>query len=352
MTVTASGLPRQMLYALSLDTGKILPNWPLNVQSAMLAKHAAFDSKYQGERSALQLFGGNLYVNYAGRAGDCGSYHGVVVEFSTAPTPAVIGAWETRARGGGIWAQGGTASDGTSLYATTGNTFGATSWADGEAVLRLLPGLARSTNRKDYFTPSNWQSLDYQDLDLGGTEALPFAVPTTPSGTAPRVLALGKDGNAYLMNAVKLGGIGGQLATLQVSSGKIITAPAVYNASTATMVAFTNPSGPTASCSGNNLTMLNVTASATAPLSIAWCAPLNGKGAPIITTTDGVADAIVWVVGVGGDNQLHAFDAATGETLFAGGGVTMSGVHRFSTLIAANRHLYVAADRTVYAFTF
>jgi len=61
---------------------------------------------------------------------------------------------------------------------------------------------------------------------------------------------------------------------------------------------------------------------------------------------------IVWVVGVGGDNQLHAFDAATGETLFAGGGVTMSGVHRFSTLIAANRHLYVAADRTVYAFTF
>jgi hypothetical protein len=34
------------------------------------------------------------------------------------------------------------------------------------------------------------------------------------------------------------------------------------------------------------------------------------------------------------------------------GGIAMNGLHNCGTLIAANRHLYVAADGTVYAFTF
>jgi len=345
-------IPRQMIYALSLSDGKILPNWPLDVQVAMGARHVPFASKYQGERSALQLFGGDVYVNYAGRAGDCGTYHGMVIEISPAPTPTLAASWATRAHRGGIWAQGGIATDGTSLYATTGNTVGASRWEDGEAVVRLLPGLAHSISTKDYFTPSDWKTLDNDDLDLGGTEALPFTVPTTPSGTAPRVLALGKDGNAYLTNAANLGGIGGQIATLQVSTGKIITAAAVYNGSTGTMVAFTNHGGTAGNCSGNNLTMLEVTSSATTPLSVAWCAAFSGGGAPIITTTDGTSDPIAWVVGAGADNLLHGFNALTGKAVFSGGGVLMKGLHGFSTLIAANGHLYVGADGTVYAFKF
>jgi hypothetical protein len=244
------------------------------------------------------------------------------------------------------------ASDGSSLYATTGNTFGATSWEDGEAVVRLLPGLAHSTSPKDYFTPSNWKSLDNQDLDLGGTEALPFTVPTKPSGTAPRVLALGKDGKAYLMNAANLGGVGGQLATLQASNSEIITEPAVYPDSASTLVAFTNYSGAGPNCSGNVLTMLKVTSSATSPLSVAWCAAISGGGAPIITTTDGATNPVVWVVGAEGDNMLQGFYAYTGKVLFSGGHVALNGVRHLGTLIAANGHLYVGADGTVYAFKF
>ena len=352
MTVTGKGAPRQMLYALSLASGQVLPSWPLDVQAAMVARRAGFPSKYQGERSALQLFGGNLYVNYAGRFGDCGPYNGTVIEFSPSPTPSIVGSWKTRAHGGGIWAQGGIASDGTSLYATTGNTFGSTVWRDGEAVVRLTPGLARSTAKKDYFTPSNWLTLDYEDLDLGGTEALPLSVPTNPSGTVSRVLALGKDGNAYLMDAANLGGVGGQLAVFHASNSEIITEPAVYNTAASTKVAFTNYAGPTASCSGNNLTMLNVTSAASAPVSIAWCQPISGGGAPIVTTTNGTANPIVWVVGAEGDNQLHGFNALTGATVFSGGGVSLNGVRHLSTILAANRHLYVAADGKIYAFTF
>jgi hypothetical protein len=89
-------------------------------------------------------------------------------------------------------------------------------------------------------------------------------------------------------------------------------------------------------------------------LRVAWCANENGRGSPIITTTDGKANPIVWAVGAEGDNRLHGFRGDTGAVVFSGGGQdeAMSQVRRFQTLIAAGDHLYVAADHGVYAFAF
>jgi len=351
MTIQPGNLPRHMIYALSLTNGKVVPHWPLNVDNAMAVRHAAFSSEIQGERSALQFFKGRLYVNYGGRAGDCGNYHGVAIEITPSTAPAITGDWETRALRGGIWSQGGAASDGSSLFVTTGNTSGATNWGDGEAVIRLEPGLRHSFKPKDAFTPANWQTLDNQDADLGGTAAIPFSVPAA-SGPLGRILGLGKDGHAYLLNAAELGGLGHSLANVLVSNSRIITGPAAYQTADATMVVFTNLAGLSSKCSGNSLTMLKVTADAKTPISTAWCAVLNGSGAPIFTTTNGTANPIVWVAGAEGDNQLHGFNGLSGRIVFSGTGTSMTGLHRFGTLIAANHHLYVGADGTVYAFTF
>lgn len=349
MTVT-SKLPRQMIYALNASTGAILPNWPFDVQTAMTVHKAPFDSTIQGERSALQFFKGRLYVNYAGRWGDCGSYHGTVIEVTpSAKRPTLTGSWQTRSAGGGIWAQAGATVDGTGLFVTTGNTFSPSTWQDGEAVVRLLPGLAHSSSAGDYFTPSNWLTLDSQDLDLGGTGALPFTIPVSGGGTASRVLALGKDGNAYLLNGANLGGIGHQLQTLHLSNSVILTEPAIYNAKAGTLIVFTNYDGAASNCSGNNMTMLKITSSTSNPMTVAWCAPISGRGNPIITTTNPVANPIVWVVGAEGDNKLHAFNALNGKPVFTSG-TTMQDVLHFSTLIAANSHLYVAGAGKVYSF--
>ena len=308
---TTSG-PRQMIYALFVTTGKIVPGWPVNLQSALSAKGIGFDSTTQGQRSAVLFFQGSLYIDYAARSGDCGTYHGIVVQIQAA-NHAIEGYWATRGDGGGIWAQGGAASDGDNLFITTGNTFNANNdWSDGEAILRLKPGLAHSLATKDYFTPANWQSLDNSDADLGSTEALPLTV-----GGKARLIAMGKDGNAYLVSRVTLGGIGAQIATAKVSNNGIITAPAVYNTTTSTLVAFTSYSG--LSCSGTNITMLSVTSDPTTPITVKWCATFNGRGAPIITTSGSGLNPIVWVVGAEGDNRLHAFDANTGAVLYAGG---------------------------------
>jgi hypothetical protein len=54
-------------------------------------------------------------------------------------------------------------TDGTSLFVATGNTFGARTWSDGEAVIRFAPDLHRSDNKRDFFAPSDWEALDARD---------------------------------------------------------------------------------------------------------------------------------------------------------------------------------------------
>jgi outer membrane protein assembly factor BamB len=339
------------LYAISVTTGHVLPKWPVDVTAGLAALHQSFDPTVQGERSALLLFGGNLYITYAGRYGDCGNYHGMVVQASRSK-PGITAVWATSAVHGGIWAQGGATSDGTSIFATTGNTGGASSWGGGEAIIKLAPGLAFSSAPADFFTPADWLTLDDEDLDLGGTGAIPFNVPQPGGGEAARLLALGKDGRAYLVNRTSLGGIGGEVASAPVSNTVIITGPAVHSTAKATMVAFTNFAGRT--CAGESLSMLSITNSTTTPITETWCQELNGAGAPIITTGAGNSDPIVWVTGAQGDNELHGFNALTGAVVFGGGGGadSMSGLQHFSTILAANSHLYVAGSGTVYAFTF
>ena len=116
------------------------------------------------------------------------------------------------------------------------------------------------------------------------------------------------------------------------------------------MVAYTNSGN--SHCSSNNESMLNVAASGTSPMSLAWCKSLNGAGSPIITTTDGSSNAIVWVLGAEGDNELHGFNALTGAIVFSGANTSMNGLHHFQTIVATKNRFYVAGDNNVYAFAF
>jgi hypothetical protein len=79
---------------------------------------------------------------------------------------------------------------------------------------------------------------------------------------------------------------------------------------------------------------------------------MKGFGAPIVTTTDGHSNPIVWAVGAQGDGFLHAFKGDTGEVLFSGPQQGLAGLHRLQTLIATQDRLFVAADGAIYAFTF
>ena len=346
--VMRDGKPRHEVDALSLADGSVEPGWPVDVATAL---HGRFDTMVQNQRGALALFGGRVFVPFGGLAGDCGIYHGIVVGFSTAE-PGKAVSFVTRARGGGIWAQGGVTSDGKSLFAATGNTIFVKEWGDGEAVLRFGPDLARPVAQRDYFAPSDWKDLDNRDLDLGGTAPIPLDVPSA-KGVRKLILALGKNGDAYLIDRDNLGGIGGQIASAHVSPARIIASPAVWSASDGVFVAF---EAEGANCPpdkpGKGLVVLKIRADPAPAIDTAWCGAVSSySGSPIVTTTDGRSNPIVFALGAGGDNRIHAYRGDTGE-LIASTRERMIGTTRLQTLIAADGRLYVAAAGNVYAFAF
>jgi outer membrane protein assembly factor BamB len=102
-----------------------------------------------------------------------------------------------------------------------------------------------------------------------------------------------------------------------------------------------------------DLVALRINPDSPPTFSVAWCASNNGRGSPIVTTTDGTANPIVWTIGAEGTNRLYAYHGETGETLFDGGGPDeqMNFIRRFSTPIAADGRIFVAADDQLYAFT-
>jgi hypothetical protein len=349
--IADSSGPRHRLFALSLKDGSVVPGWPIDVTDAVRTVRQSFNSPDQNQRGALTVLGGMLYVPFGGHYGDCGDYHGWVVGVSL-QEPRRVAAWSTRARGGGIWAPGGISVAGQSLFVATGNTFGVSTWSDGEAVFRLAPDLHRSSEKRDFFAPSNWLALDHQDADLGGTNPIPLNAGAFTNGQALMVV-FGKDGRGYLLDQNNLGGIGGSLAAETVSRRPIRTAPAVYEIGADLYVAL---QGAGAHCpsmaSENQLTVLKIRVGERPAFSTAWCGGLSGAGSPIVTTSDGLADPIVWMVGAEGDNRLHGFRGDTGEPILDRSVPAMAGLHHFQTLIANKDRLYVGADGRVYAFAF
>jgi hypothetical protein len=338
------------IFGLSLRDGSIRSGWPVDVGDALMGQTPAFAAETQNQRGALLLFAGTVYVPYGGFF-DCSTYRGTVVGVSL-NDPQKVTRWATRAIGGGVWAPGGIISDGSSLLVATGNTFDTEDWQDGEAVIRLSSDLRPSDSTKDFFTPTNWHRLDDDDADLGGVSPVMIDMP----GAAEErrfLLTLGKDGNAYLLSRKHLGGIGGAAAVTHVSTHGIYGGAVAYRVGDSVFVAF--PAGGV-SCPGSKpqrgLAVLAVHPGHPPELAMTWCAHIEGLGAPIVTTSDGTRDPIVWVVGGEGDNQLHAFRGDTGENLLPEPQPKLKGLHRFQTLIATQDRLFVAADNTIYVFRF
>ena len=334
---------KHFIYSLNVDTGAINPGWPVDVNARATYNGLTFTSLVQNERAALGLVNGIVYVPYSGHAGDCGSYRGWVVGVRI-NNPASVTAWATTAIGGGIWGHGGVASDGNNMFVVTGNTFNTGgNWSGGEAIIRLQAGPIFSGNPTDYWAPTNWLSLDNGDIDLGGCGAVLIDVPgATPSQLA---LALGKDGNAYLLNRNNLGGITTPLASANVGVGIRGQSAASYRTGNGKYFVFRDGSSA--------ISAYKVTATNPPTIVPAWSVSQTGQGSPWVTTTDGTNNAIVWVVGSGnGDQRLHAYNGDTGAVVYAGGGTNelMANTRKWNIGIVARGRIYFAASNKVYAF--
>src|SRR5437773_10847547 len=336
---------KHFIYSLNVDTGATTPGgWPVDVNAAATYDGMTITSLVQNERGGLALVNGIVYVSYSGYNGDCGTYHGWVVGVPI-NNPSTVGAWATTAIGGGIWGHGGVASDGTNMFVVTGNTFNTGgNWMGGEAIIRLQVGPTWTGQPTDYWTPTNWFSLDNSDTDLGGVSATVIDVPgATPSQL---VLALGKDSNAYLLNRNNLGGIASPVTAANVGGINRGTSAVTYHTSQGTYFGFHNDAG--------TIRAYRVTATNPPTITFGWSMSQNGRGSPWVTTTDGTNNMIVWYAATtaSGDQRLHAYDGDTGASIYAGGGTSelMSGTRQWNTGMVARGRIYFGADNKIYAF--
>ncbi len=347
--ITPDGGPtkKHLIFSLNVDTGATNAGWPVDVGDTAVFNGMTFTAGIELQRGALGIVSNILYVGY-GSLSDCSLWHGWLVGVPIdSPNPSLaVTAWATSAIGGGIWAVGGVATDGTNPFVTTGNTSNTSVWSGGEAVICFQPGPVFTGNTADFWAPLDWLSLDGSDTDIGSSGPLLVDVPgATPSGL---VVALGKDGNAYLLNRDNLGGITAPVASAPESFSFIIQAAAAYRTNQSTYVALR--------AGDNKLRAFRITATSPPTIAVGWTVDrTNGRcGSPFVTSTDGTNNMIVWTVGTEGDQRLHGYDGDTGTVIYAGGGANelMAGTHSYSTTgIVARGRIYVAGDNKVYAFT-
>jgi hypothetical protein len=205
----ATTLPE--LHALDILTGLDLPSSPVLLQASVQNQALAavtLDASLQNQRMSLSLSNGAVYLGFSSFC-DSGDYHGWLLAYDAA-TLSALGAFNDTPDGAqaGIW-QGGAAAAfdaAGNLYAMTGNgSFdGITNF--GNSLLKLK---AKTLTLLDYFTPSNYATLNDYDLDLGS------AGPTWLADSN-FLVGGGKEGKLYLVDPSNLGhGVAGDTQILQ-----------------------------------------------------------------------------------------------------------------------------------------
>jgi polyvinyl alcohol dehydrogenase (cytochrome) len=292
-----------MLFTLSLTDGSVLSQQDVDPPAS--------NPSVQQQRGALALGENFVYVTLGGLYGDCGTYHGYVVAVPLKGGSAL--AWKVpSAREAGIWTpQGPTIGPDGSVYVVTGNGESRSAFDYSNSVIQLSPDLQ---SVRSYFAPSNWVSLNDSDTDLGSVGA-------TVLPTLGVVVAIGKQGVAYVLNMGALGGIGGQIASKAVCSGA--WGGTAWSGSTVYIPC------------GNGLYALSVSKGS---IDVAWRARRPDLASPII------AAGVVWAIDNSG--TLFALDPSSGAVVYS---VSLGSAQHFSTPAATEGFVVVPAGRSVAA---
>ncbi len=207
-SVDNNGIFYAYLNAIDIKTGMPKPGSPHLITAEVNGNGVGningkvdYLAKYQNQRPALLFLNNTVYVASASHC-DWGPYHGWILGFD-ATTLNLKYTFNATPDGwaGGIWMAGEGISVGAdgNLYAVTGNgttTPDNTNLSTGrsESLLKLSPQL----QLLDWFTPSNYDYLDQQDLDYGSDGAL--IVPNTTY-----TVSGSKEGFSYVIDYNNMG---------------------------------------------------------------------------------------------------------------------------------------------------
>jgi polyvinyl alcohol dehydrogenase (cytochrome) len=235
--------------------------------------------RYDQQRAALALDRGRVYVAFGGLDGDCGPYQGSINGVPASGQGPIVSYKVPTAREAGMWAAGGPAAgpDGT-IYVSAGNGAATAPPFDGsDSVTALTPGLRRT----GIFAPATWAADNASDADLGST-----APGLLANGT---ILADGKSGTGYLLDAHHLTGVGSQVTKAPVCTafgGMATRGTVVY-----------------VPCISGGMAAVDTAGNA---LKVRWRGPGGAQGSPVLG--GGAVWVPDWNAGV-----LYELDPGTGQ---------------------------------------
>jgi outer membrane protein assembly factor BamB len=325
--VSAAGVVSHELFALDLGSGQPVAGFPIAVDPTFPAGGMAVN---QLQRAGLGLDQGRILVGFGGNDGDCQTYWGWLVS-APADGAGALDVFQVDAGHdeGAIWGAGNAPAIDSAgdVFLATGNGAGnpGPDPEYGDSVVKLSATAASL----DWWAPTNWQSLDSSDADLGSS------MPTLLPGGF--VFESGKDGNGYVIDGAALGHVSAPAreAAGFCSGGSL--GGSVYDPADATLYA---------ACSAG-LRALSVGAGTPPGLAAkaGFSAPSGATGPPMI------AGGLVWATNYG-SGTLYGLDPASGATRsHLSIPETGTEVNHFASPSAGGGRLFVGSGDQVTAFT-
>jgi len=305
-------------YIIGIDimTGKMIPDSPKFINASVAGTGDANENGrvffqntqpigsgrriHQNSRTSMLILNSVLFFGFAHNS-DSFPYHGWIFSyrydianrqfvqlafFCTTPNAGL----------GGVWQSGqGLATDGTSIYFTTGNgDFNPGKDSYSMAVIKMSLQLTV----EDYFVPQNWKGYSNADLDVGNCG--PALIP----GSHYVVVATTKYGAAHLMDTNNMGkfnaGKDSCRQTVSVHNGFVAPGgnPVVWNTGKISKIYTWGP--------GAVLAQLNFD-SGSEMIQNPFPSWGTNSGGGLFITSNGVNDGLLWAYGNG---HIYAFDAS------------------------------------------
>ena len=149
---------------------------------------------------------------------------------------------------------------------------------------------------------------------------------------------------SYLLDRSDLGGIGSQIYQATYFSGGNYGAGGAWSNGATTYV-FASGRGARAGCSGSGGVMALRATSTT--LATAWCSGSISNPSPPAVSSNGNADAVLWVAGTA-PATLRAVEVATGVEVYAD---APPSVRQWVPPVVADGRVYVTGASSVYLYT-
>ena len=354
-----------VLYKLNLANGNTITSVTISGQypgtgdpmggDTVIGGKLQFKANSEFNRAALTLTSGNVYIGF-GSVTDQRPWHGWVFAYAQSDlSQQAVFCTTPSSYGGGVWGAGaGFSLDAAgSLYAFLGNGGYDGVTAYGNSIIKLSPALAVL----DWFTPSNWATLESNDSDLSSSRAM---LMKTANGST-LVVGGAKDYRAYVVDSLCMGHLQG--------SGSGCTSPQLW------LTSMISPGGDVGVYGGTFASFSFFAPNVAGNLWRFDYSPSTGlynqsgtatmgtwpfPGAHCSYSSNGAFNGILWATTVATSahssakaGTLRAFNPATMGEIFNSdpvGGDALGQLNKFNPPLVWNGKVYVGTGSSVYVY--